>query len=784
MLPLAELGPESLSLAGGKATALGALLRAGLPVPPGYVVTTEAFRRRDQDAQVSEAIRAAYRRLEVGPVAVRSSSTTEDQPGAAFAGQHDTFLNVVGEDAVLTAVHRCWASLWTERAVDYRSELGLDDAASSMAVVVQAMVDSEVAGVIFTADPVSGARELAAVDASPGLGEAVAAGLVTPDHYLVHKRTGRARTITLGRAEVAIRSVRGGGVTQTTGAVGTTPVLTRSQLRELTRLATRIERLFGQPQDIEWALADGRFHILQARAMTALPTPVDVSRAQRAMATMLAELLPIRPTPMDVTSWTAAGYAGVELFVGSMGVRPRSFEDLLVEQDGVLVELVPVAPRVGPSTPVRMLRSAVHGDRYSREVLMDDPRMRRFLAGVSDGLGRDLTLLPYADLEPTMTGALELFVSALELRSRFLARAVLALGRFQITLRLLNRGRLIGTLMAGVETRTAETNRWLEELADRIRADAELARTFVEQPADRIRATLAASPSGVGFLADFDAFLRVHGHRESLLLYVSQPCWRDAPETVLALLKASAGQPAAATANGTARAERELFAHPLTRLPPIRRRVEVQLERARGFTQFREDTHYYATMAQPVVRRILLEYGRRLTDVGALAAPEEVFWLRRDELALTWPPGPEDRDRLRALVEHRRRVSATLGRRPVVDRRYLSVPPKDGSTLARGTAGAAGVATGPVRIIRSAAEFDRLQPGEVLVAPYTNPSWTPLFRRAAAVVVDTGGPGSHAAIVAREYGIPAVLGTLDAVDTLAEGSLVTVDGNRGVVLPG
>jgi pyruvate,water dikinase len=298
---------------------------------------------------------------------------------------------------------------------------------------------------------------------------------------------------------------------------------------------------------------------------------------------------------------------------------------------------------------------------------------------------------------------------------------------------------------------------------------------------------LQAQPSGRAWLAELHVFLDHYGHREAGgTLLVSQSTWKDAPEVVLGILKGLALAPARPPTERPVweAARDELLAHPLLRLSPLRSAFLELLAQARCFPQLREDTRFYATLILPVLRRTLLELGRRLAAAGILDTPEEVFHLKLDELERvdgTWPPPRQCADELRALVRRRKERRAALEGTPLVDPQLLRWAEPAGGALLRGTPGSPGVAEGVVRVVREAAEFGRLQPGEVLVAPYTNPAWTPLFQQAVAVVVDSGGAMSHAAIVAREYGIPAVMGTGDGTRRLVDGTRVRVDGTRGLV---
>ena len=277
VMSLRDLDREDRAIAGGKGANLGELVRAGLQVPDGFVVTSDAYARvvnlldlkiagrvavgdgvairasveaAAVPADIQAAIADAYAALGAGPVAVRSSATAEDLPGAAFAGQQDTYLNIIGEGPVLDAVRRCWGSLWTDRAIAYRDRIGIEQAAVKIAVVVQRMINAEIAGVMFTADPVSGDRNTILVDASSGLGEAVVSGLVTPDHYVLDD-AGNVRDFQQGGREVVIRSAAAGGVVREPGGTDDAQRLSDSVLAELAQLGTTVARHLGRPQDIE-----------------------------------------------------------------------------------------------------------------------------------------------------------------------------------------------------------------------------------------------------------------------------------------------------------------------------------------------------------------------------------------------------------------------------------------------------------------------------------------------------------------------------------------------------
>jgi len=345
VLPFAAIDRSSVAVAGGKAANLGELTQAGFPVPPGFCVTTQAYALVAEGAglepmlaelaaaraddtmhlaavaaaararllaapipeKVAEAIRKAYGELvhdEPVPVAVRSSATAEDLPFASFAGQQETFLNIIGIEALLDTVRRCWASLWTERAVSYRESLGIDPRAVRLAVAVQQMVDAAVAGVLFTAHPLTGRRRQAVIDASPGLGEAVVSGAVNPDHFVVHTATGEIAQRRLGEKRLAIRATAGGGTQRVELTGGNTKAcLSDEQIRALAALGARVEAHYGTPQDIEWVIdPSGKRWLVQSRPITTLyplpdnaPDTDDVLRAYFCLNVFQGVYRPLTP---------------------------------------------------------------------------------------------------------------------------------------------------------------------------------------------------------------------------------------------------------------------------------------------------------------------------------------------------------------------------------------------------------------------------------------------------------------------------------------------------------
>lgn len=832
--PLAHFRQSDLALAGGKGANLGELARAGFNIPPGYLITTRAYDLLLQEnklqtpltellgsldvedqkstAHVSQQIQnllhaalipepikneilTAYRQLGGEAVAVRSSATAEDLPGAAFAGQQETFLNVIGEEALLEAVRLCWASLWSERAILYRARQKVDQNTVKLAVVVQKMVPADVAGVMFTANPVSGARDELVIDANPGLGEAVVSGMVTPDHFLLDKRKRRIKEQRLGKKEVIIRSKAGGGTEHIPSIQGASEAaLSLPAIRKLTQLGIDIERHYGSPQDIEWAWIDdntrlGRFFLLQSRPMTALPEPLHISGPMRMIVPVLAEMWHTRPYPLDVTTFTGAVEQSIGKFLATIiGRSAPNPDDMFLEEDGIIIKFTPPEAHPSPSIlfmPWVALWRTRHYDLIRWEA---DPLAAELVAEARALEGRDLRTCTWQENLETLQAALVLVPRAMELRERYFPQALVGLAGLTLLLVLAGRRDRFEALTSGVRTKTTEINQALEDLAKQIRSDPTLRDLFEQTEANKLSAALQASGPGQDFRKQFEAFLDQYGHRETSLT-VSQPAWKDQPEIVLGILKVLADTElrSADHYEDWTRARDELLTGSILGTRLLCGAFLKSLTRARAFFQLREDTHFYLTLPQPTLRRVCLELGRRLVQVEALEADEEVFHLRREELETLgqpWPPSEQTIARLRELVARRNARRASLANVPMIDPRLLAVtsrasPGED--VLLEGTSGSPGVARGPARIVQDVSEFGKLKAGDVLVAPVTNPAWTPLFQRAAAVVVDTGGAASHAAIVAREYGIPAVMGTANGTRELKDGDWIEVDGSRGLV---
>lgn len=823
IVALSAVGRGDLAQVGGKGASLGQRLQDGFPLPAGFVVTAAAYRRFVAEAGLTDTLRrelaapdviraapqacerasgalreaferavvppslevelrAAWRALGSGPVAVRSSATAEDLPDASFAGQQETLLGVRGEAALVSAVLRCWSSLWTSRAIAYRVRQGFAHEEVSLAVVVQDMVEPEAAGVLFTLDPVGGAEEMV-INAAWGLGESVVSGWVTPDLWRLSRLDGRVLAQTVGSKERRVVSAPGGGTrTEAVPAeLRARLCLPDAALAALFLLGRKVEAAEGTPQDLEFAWVDGRIVLLQSRPITTRPVPPRrLSKAQRRMLDDVLEHYPTPPLPLDEEP-LQRGYEQLLAMGRDLGLgMPPASEILRMDDDG-LFRVAPASPRLGPGL-LRLPFAALRAWRRDPASWLSRTR--------AEGIELEaLRAISPAALDER--GLLGLAGRALEAgyrvaRVRF-AEVILPGALWGSWLGAL--ARLAGTRvdtfawLGGLRYRTVDVEHGLQVLADRVLASPALRALYADPDVELDAKRVSATVEGQALLVALDGFLAEHGARTAVAyLPFSSRSWREDPAGVHLAVRAivRAGRADAAAARTRAGEERlaALVSTVRSRLPGfLRGSFERTLAAYRAAHVGREATLYAIEEVYGVARSAMAELGRRLAGRGLLAASAHAVFARMAELSDA-VEGKLSGGALRARVARRRVLREVAGQvwraqRPVTDRLV-------GAALA-GTPGSPGVAAGRVKVILGVGDFASLNPGEVLVCPYTDPTWTPLFSLASAVVSDTGGPLSHAAIVAREYGIPAVLGTESATTALTNGDPVVVDGGAGLV---
>jgi pyruvate,water dikinase len=880
VLPFEALDRAALAIAGGKAANLGELTRAGLPVPPGFCVTTDAYaavaagaglepvlaeiaatpagetarlaelaaqaRERLLAAPVPEeiatAVREAYAALGAGtPVAVRSSATAEDLPGASFAGQQDTYLNITGAEAVLDAVRRCWASLWTDRAVAYRAANAIDPHGVRLAVAVQRLVDSRVAGVLFTANPLTGRRRQAVIDASPGLGEAIVSGAVNPDHFVVDTGSGRILERRLGDKRVAVRSLAGGGTERVELPEGSAEAcLTDDQVRALAALGGRVEAHYGAPQDTEWAFdAAGVLWLTQSRPITTLfPLPAgapDDDRDLRVYFSVNVAQGVYRPlTPMGVQTFRlmAAAIGGI---VGAPPPDPVAGPRLLSEAAGRLfIDFTPILrSAIGAAIVRRMLRFMEARTAALLDPLAADSRLaprparpgslfrvlwvllrtgvpwRTLQAVVRPAAARARAqralreVIALADLPPSARAAerLDAFERLIRTGLPLLFDATIALvpagmGAYALAGALLGKRATAAereTVLRGLpHNPTTEMDLALWALAERFRAEPEAARALRETPVAQLAESYRAGALPVALQDGLIQFLDIYGHRGVAEIDLGLSRWSEDPTHILGVLanylrlENPDQAPDAQFRKAAAEAEAMVAALVLRarrRSPLHGALVAFLLSRTRALGGQRELPKFAFVLLFAQGRRLLAPVGEELARAGRLERAEDIFFLDLPEARAALAGADQ-----RPLVRRRRSdYQQELGRRHL-PRLLLSdgrepAPPAPsvaaGNAL-RGAPASAGEVTAPARVILDPTGA-HLEPGEILVAPSTDPGWTPLFLTAGGLVMEMGGAMSHGAVVAREYGIPAVVGVPAATERIRTGQRITVDGGAGLV---
>ncbi|HSU45791.1 MAG TPA: PEP/pyruvate-binding domain-containing protein [Arthrobacter sp.] len=871
---LGTVGRADVALAGGKAVGLGGLIQAGLPVPPGFVLTTAAywefvthnqlqaaiqdlasleagagpqdyeeasgriaslFKGGTMPAPIAAELSAAYTDLggDDAAVSVRSSATAEDLESASFAGQQETYLNVHGTQALTEAVINCWASLWTARALAYRAREGVRPDQVRLAVVIQLMVEAQAAGVMFTANPANGRRDQMVISAAWGLGESVVSGTVTTDDLVVEAATGRVLSRqTADKAVMTVPVENGTREQPVAEARRRAPVLDDAAAAELARYGQRITDHFGAPQDIEWAQADGTFFLLQSRPITALPEPaadipqtwpVPYPKGLYFRASIVEQLPdPLSPLFADLIDGSVTRSLSALM---NQALGPKSLAEgevrfptingyayyyyrtwAMVRMTGRTVPAMGALFRGTAHMGIAGWRDYSH-PRYEREIKdweappVPELSGARLLTGVQ-------ALLDAGTVYYTAVQSVIPLAAMAEISFRaFYDKAVRRDGDPPAQ-----------ALLLGFDSEPIRAEKSLYDLAGWARSDPALSAALLERPTAELAGCqrTGTPPEGVDDVLwqewrfTFQEHLDLYGHAVYNLDFAT-PVPADDPsaqlETVKFYLRGQGTDPHERQRLMTERRE-ELTREMAGRLGPRRRALFFRLLRwAQETAPAREDALADVGLAWPLLRRMLLELGRRLVSSGVLAAPEDVFWLRFQELQAAVEFGLAEsgsgagtaiagasRPVRAAAVEERKMLwrgqakaaaPQMLPQKPWMEKAFGSMmpagPQRQPGSVIKGAGASSGRVTGPARVLRGPGDFGQMQPGDVLVARITTPAWTPLFAMASAVVTDVGGPLSHSSIVAREYGIPAVLGTGVATQRLTSGQQVSVDGDAGTV---
>jgi pyruvate,water dikinase len=856
VVDLHQVDQTRVAVVGGKGAHLGALSRIdGIRVPTGFCVTTDAFARimaqapsiddpLDQLSRLNPDDRAAIRTLsarirrtiegiaipgdlaaaitralaqlgEQAAYAVRSSATAEDLPTASFAGQHDTYLNVVGPTAILQQVSRCWASLFTERAVTYRQRNGIDHRTVRMAVVVQQMAFPHAAGILFTADPVTGNRKVATVDASFGLGEALVSGLVNPDVFTV--RDGEIVAKAIAAKQRAVHALPDGGTREV--AIDAhrqeQPALTDAQVLRLVRLGRRIEAHFGRPQDIEWCLVNDDFQIVQSRPITTLfPIPergdqenhvyVSVGHGQ-----MMTD--PMKPLGLSVWQLTAMApmhEAGGRLFVDVtrrlaapasraglldvMGKGDPLIRDALetVLDRGDFVPSLPDAgpggpPASGASAPIDTDPAIVTGLIERSQVSI--AALKRDIRTKTGPALFDFLLEAFAEHKRVLGDPLNFSAIMAGMDATWWLNDKLRewLGE---------KNAADPLTLSAPHNVTSEMGLALLDVADVIRPRSAVVAFLRDVKDDDFLDELAKLTGGTEARDAIVAYLDRYGMRCVGEIDITRPRWRERPTTLVPVILDNVRNFAPGAARrrfeqGRQQAqqkEHDVLSR-LRTLPDGDQKADAtkrMIDRVRTFIGYREYPKYDIVSRYFVYKQALLAEAERLVRATVLAEREDIFYLTFQELHEVVRSNQVDDQ----LIQRRKdafgsyhaltppRVLTSDGEAVTGAYRRDDVPA--GALI--GLPVSAGTIEGRARVILDLAEAD-LEASDILVTTATDPSWSPLFVGIAGLVTEVGGLMTHGAVIAREYGLPAVVGVQRATRLIRDGQRIRVHGTDGYV---
>ena len=875
IVPLDSIGPIDKTAVGSKAASLVRLRKTGLPVPDGFIIGTSFYREHLERNNITDRIKSAvekksgadpalltelrekiikepmtetqrldiethFNSLGADHFAVRSSATAEDLPDHSFAGQYDSYLGISGLAECIETIKKCWASLWTQRAYEYRRQNDIDHLKVDMAVIVQALIDAETSGVIFTADPITGRRESIVIESCFGLGDALVSGKVTPDRFVYDRKKQKLQTWSISEKKIEHVLDNNGNVQEQSISEEKSGIrtLNKKQIKKLAILAQKVETEFGCPQDIEWAIKSNSIRLLQSRPITNLPTPKQKSWEERQVWSNIAaqEVLPDVVTPatlslienlagtmFDPVLWqfrmnrgnhpffsVLAGrvYFNANIWIAvikalpfaenydfsrDLGSEPGLHEVVEIEKtmtDDDLPELNFKRFRFFLKLPLLILRWLACTLRKGQSIIDQTKKMNENWQSI-DPTGLSIQQIVtncntiIRDFRDICGKALYLFgvmaaYPALEtICSKWLPEEQQCAKR----------------LLAGLgKMEDANSGLDLWRLALSADANPQLREIILSNDDWRtISGKLKEINSGGEFLAQWEEFMSRHGFHCRAEIELFNTRWAETPDYILSLLRSyvgSIGKTDPLANHAKSEQQREQLAQKCRkrlRNPFKRMFLNFLLARAQYGSIFRENVKCEIVRLIRNLRIMLLELGRKLHSESIIQNPEDVFFLKLEEI--------EPVTQGKAGFNVKETISA---RRAEYDRWQTVTPPgtivgrydpeksiqgqyDTDAEMLKGLAVSAGVATGQARVILRADEQQQLLPGEILVAPFTDPGWTPYFVPAVAIVMDQGSLLSHGSIVAREYGIPAVVNVGYATKIIKTGQKIQVDGNMGEV---
>lgn len=864
VLRFREIDRTKLMVVGGKGANLGELSKIeGIRVPDGFCISTQAFKRiieetssinelldqlsllkikdRDKIGELSGKIRKVIEgtaipedideeitRLlaklgERNAYAIRSSATAEDLPTASFAGQQDTYLNVIGKQEILKAISKCWASLFTERAVTYRLQNGFDHRKVQLSVVVQKMIFPQVAGILFTADPITSNRNVLSIDASYGLGEALVSGLVNADHYKV--RNSKVIDKKISAKKLAIYALKDGGTKEQKiePERQNKQVLTDEQILQLERMGRTIEHHFDRPQDIEWCLADDTFYFVQSRPITTLyPIPevndqenhVYVSVGHQQMMTdamkplglSLWQLTAARPMYraggrlfVDVTEQLASPVSR-EKFIAAIGQNDQLIKDALttIMARGDFIRSLPNDQKEqSPSksnkgmssadaqTPVEIdptiVSDLIKANQKSVEELKQNIQRKSGL-DLLDFIREDIQELKKILFDPQSSAV---FMAAINASSWINEKMNTWLGEKNAA----------DTLSQSVPNNiTSEMGLALLNVADVIRPYPEVIDYLHHVKNDRFLDDLVTFDGGQKAKDALCDFLNKYGMRCSGEIDITKTRWSEKPSTLVPMIlsniknfEANAGNRKFEQGRRVALEKEQELLDQLKQLPDGEQKAKEtkrKIDLIRNFIGYREYPKYGIINRYFAYKQALLKEAERLAQTGVIHETEDIFYLSFEELHdVVRSNKLDDMIINKRKDEYKLYEKLTPPRVITSDGEIITGAYKRENIPAKAIAGmpvSSGVIEGRARVILNMEDAD-LEDGDILVTAFTDPSWTPLFVSIKGLVTEVGGLMTHGAVIAREYGLPAVVGVENATKRIKDGERIRVHGTEGYV---
>ncbi len=816
VVDLKQVKKDDILIVGGKGANLGEMIQAGINVPSGFCVTSKAYNcyieenkmqcKIDELVQkiyenenkldtyakeiekiiitgslpqvIKSGIRDYYSNLgENIRVAVRSSATTEDLPEASFAGQQETFLNVYEIEDVFDKVKKCWASLWTARAIKYRKHMGFDKEKISIAIVVQVMIKGQISGVLFTVNPTSDNKEEMMINSTYGLGEAVVSGMVTPDTYICLKSSGEVVKKHKGSKEMSIvyDSFKGTSAVENTKEQREAFTLDENNIGKLIKAGTNIERHYGFPQDIEWTIENNKLYILQARAITTLEDKKhNKSKLCKEEINNLIEHCPVVPYPLDFQPLLIMDEEKAKVF-SELGIKMEN-EIFMNDCGEFIIKSSKLRWSIKSLKILFIFRNFTNAENNYKKT---EKFKNNILSKIESLQKKNHSDCSLEELGTLLRKAMEVIHEIGYVRFRYNIFPEIILGKIiSRKLRKIDKNIMEYDLLSGLEYKTWTINEELKVLAEKAKENKEIYELISKHPLNKDEdSKILLDKLEPRYCEEIKKFLQRNGWKTSMsYIPFSTKSWNEDLNSFLLIIKMMM------QSENKSKFDRNKFNY-------IKEKIISKLGQSKGEKLLkqvetyrynhinREESLYMIETCYGLSRSMIREISKKILNI--LREEKEILYLTLDEVYDICKNPQVDIEKIRKTICIRKKARVKnmelWSISEVIDKDM------EGKKL-KGLSGSKGKVSGSVCIINNVNEFGKLNEGDVLVCKFTDPVWTPLFAIAKAVVSDSGGPLSHSAIVAREYGIPAVLGVGNATMLLKDGDEIIVDGDKGEVL--